>query len=486
MTNDHPMKTITALGICLLIAVSASAQIPNFPTADLVLGQSGFTTDLKPDPPTISSMNTVNGVAVDPATRKVYVADSANNRVLRFANAASLASGAAAEAVLGQANFVSNDANQGGAFPAAGTLSNPTYVFCDTAGRLWVSDAGNHRILLFKNAATLSSNAPANVVFGQPDFVTSSSGLTADKMSNPIRAWLDQNDHLWVADSSNSRVLRFDNAPLTSNGASASGVLGQPDFTTSTSGTTAATMTTSAAVTVDSSGRLWVADLGNNRVLRFDNAAFKTNGAAADAVLGQTNFTTGAAGADASKFNGPLGLFAENTGALWVADALNNRLLRFDNAAAKLDGSPANGVVGQPNFTITASGTSARNLSAPTALWIDPAGALWIAENANSRVLRFSPDIPDTTRPIVKVIGKKKIITAKARLKIKGTASDASGIKEVRYKAGKGGFKKARGTAKWNFIAKLKPGKNIIRIVATDTAGNDSKPLKVRVNRTAP
>ena len=49
-------------------------------------------------------------------------------------------------------------------------------------------------------------------------------------------------------------------------------------------------MDTPMDVAVDSGGRLWVADANNNRLLRFENAALKTNGADADGVLGQRDF----------------------------------------------------------------------------------------------------------------------------------------------------------------------------------------------------
>jgi hypothetical protein len=70
-------------------------------------------------------------------------------------------------------------------------------------------------------------------------------------------------------------------------------------------------------------------------------------------------------------------------------------------------------------------------------------------------VLRFSPAAASTA----------------ARLTIKGRATDASGIRDVRFKLGGKGFKKARGATHWKFTAKLKPGKNKLLTRATDKAG---------------
>ncbi len=47
----------------------------------------------------------------------------------------------------------------------------------------------------------------------------------------------------------------------------------------------------------------------------------------------------------------PTGMFIDRDNRLWVADKFNHRVLRFDNAAEKENGGPANGVLGQELFT---------------------------------------------------------------------------------------------------------------------------------------
>jgi hypothetical protein len=76
--------------------------------ANLVLGQTDFTSSLAPTPPNATSLANPTSVVVDPVTRKIFVSDHTNNRVLRYASADALASGAAAEMVLGQASFTTN------------------------------------------------------------------------------------------------------------------------------------------------------------------------------------------------------------------------------------------------------------------------------------------------------------------------------------------------------------------------------------------
>lgn len=71
----------------------------------------------------------------------------------------------------------------------------------------------------------------------------------------------------------------------------------------------------------------------NNRVLIFNDAVSKTNGANADLVLGQSDFVTGSVntgGISAKTLNGPqLISFDSATSTLWVADGGNQRVLAY-------------------------------------------------------------------------------------------------------------------------------------------------------------
>jgi len=157
-------------------------------------------------------------------------------------------------------------------------------------------------------------------------------------------------------------------------------VLGQPDFTTNATGTTQTTFMLPYSVSVDpATGKVFVADVVNNRVLRFANLTSLSSGNAAEAVLGQATFTTNKAStASTMGMNYPIGLTIDSTGRLWVADFENNRILRFDNAVSKANGAAADGVLGQPDFTSNASATSATGMLQPTGVTVDSNGVLWV------------------------------------------------------------------------------------------------------------
>ena len=175
---------------------------------------------------------------------------------------------------------------------SATTMNSPSMVVTDpTTGKIFVADTYNDRVLRFASVTSLINGNAAEAVLGQVDFTSSESALSATQMDVPGGLAIDSNGRLWVADTFNNRVLRFDNVTSKANGAAADAVLGQADFTHNVAATTQSGLNTPGNLIVDANGRLWVTDSSNSRVLRYDNAATKVNGANADGVLGQTDFT---------------------------------------------------------------------------------------------------------------------------------------------------------------------------------------------------
>lgn len=390
----HSDRRVLALIGGIVLVCVALWTLPPAPTAHaltlangqpatLVLGQINFTSVDGGTSQTL--LNGPRAIAIDPTSGKVFVADYFNHRVLRFPSLVGLQNGSAAEAVLGQPDFVSNASN---CLPNA--LSFPASIAVDTAGRLWIAASGNHRVLRFDAAATKPNGANADGVLGQPDFITCTAATTQNGMNAPQGVALDSAGRLWVADSNNHRVLRFDAAAAKANGANADGVLGQTTFTSATFATTQNGLWFPNGIVLDSSGRLWVSELDNHRIVRFNSAATKANGANADGVLGQTTFTTHTYATTANGLYLPRGITIDGEGRLWVADTHNSRVLGFSNAATAANGANADTVLGQTTFTSASSGTSATEIAYPTSVTYDPAAdVLWVADHSNHRVLMY-------------------------------------------------------------------------------------------------
>ena len=291
--------------------------------ADVVVGQPSFTSTST----TISSSVTgsCNGVAFSPNGQQLLVSDSSNNRVMIW-NAVPTTNGVAADVVIGQTSFTS--ATQG---TSATQLYYPTGLLVTPTGQLLVSDYENNRVLVYNSIPT-TSGAAANVVLGQTAMTTASRGSNANQLRQPWGMALTASGQLIVDDGGNNRVVVFSSIP-TSNGASASIVIGQTAFGTAyrNTGLSSSRLNSPSGVAVSSTGQLAISDFGNNRVLIY-NSVPTSNGAAANAVLGQPNFTSATAfngGISASSMSASYqGAFSPD-GRLWLPGRDMYRLMVF-------------------------------------------------------------------------------------------------------------------------------------------------------------
>jgi hypothetical protein len=176
-------------------------------------------------------LNSPAGLAI--AGGKVFVADYDNSRVLIW-NSIPTDSGIAADLVLGQdamdeclANDVNHDGVGGDSGASSSTLANPTAVWSNGT-KLIVADSGNNRVLIWNTIPTTNAQ-PADVVVGQVDFTATGSATGADGLSEPWDV-ISNGTQLVIADSDNNRVLLYETMPST-DGALADVVLGQGDFT---------------------------------------------------------------------------------------------------------------------------------------------------------------------------------------------------------------------------------------------------------------
>ncbi|RYY54199.1 MAG: hypothetical protein EOO09_15165, partial [Chitinophagaceae bacterium] len=292
--------------------------------------------------------------------------------------------GQSAVNILGQPDFTTSTSGSG-----AANFFSPNGVVVDPAtGKIFVSEANNNRVVRFASSAAMTNGAAAEAVLGQPGFGTNGAAATQTGMQAPKGLAIDAAGRLWVADPSNRRVLRFDNAATIASGSLANGVLGQTDFTTNTSRVTSSTTILSATSVFCQGTTLWVSDQGNNRILRFDNAAAKANGAPADGVLGQPDFTSTTYALTATGLRLPNQLFVSADGDLWVADQTNHRVLRYAAAATLANGSAASQVLGQATFTTGTGAISQNQMSVVRGIYGDAGGRIYVSD-AGNRVLIF-------------------------------------------------------------------------------------------------
>jgi hypothetical protein len=319
--------------------------------------------------------------------KRLFVPDTDNNRVLIW----NKLSNSPADIVLGQPNFTAALTNFNGVRTAR-TMSLPDYVLSD-GQRLFVNDRGNHRVLIW-NSIPASNYAPADVVVGQPDFSQGTANndggaRTARTLSTPTGVSTD-GQHLFIADTLNNRVLIWNSIPQ-SNFTPADVVLGQSDFTTATinnGGRSARSLFRPTFASTDGR-RFFVSDNFNARVLIW-NEIPKTNFSPADVVVGQPDFTTDSGGDRFNSLSEPRRHFSDGR-SLFVAASSGHRILIWKEIPSR-NGQPADIVLGQPDFSTTMAniaGVSNKTFSFPDG--INPTGRqLIVADRGNNRILVFN------------------------------------------------------------------------------------------------
>ena len=395
--------TLLGLLFVLLLAFAPHAfALSNGQAASLVLGQSGFISNIAAATPT--EENLPNAIAFD-SSGNLWVADQNNNRVLEYK--APFSTHEAASVVIGQSSLTSSDT----ATTSTG-LSSPSGLAFDSGGNLWVVDMLNSRVLEYK--APLSTGEAATLVIGQASFTSSDYSTTnSTNLSYATGLAFDSSGNLWVADQGNDRIVEF-KAPFTTHEA-ASLVIGQAGFAGSNTGATTATNLNGVkALTFDSSGNLWAVDFRQSRVLEY-TTPFSTHEAAA-LVIGQTSFTTrecaftSTCAANSTNLFDPNAVAFDSGGNFWVADGDNNRVLEYSAPFSTHEAAAL--VLGQSSFTGNAAATTQTGLSAPEGLAFDSGHNLWVADYANSRVLQYggaavttttstTPEFPALAVPII-------------------------------------------------------------------------------------
>ena len=301
-------------------------------------------------------------------TPHLYVSDPFNNRVLGFRDLRNLQPGGKADIVIGQpdfttamCNYPNNDPNR----PTQSSLCHPVGMALDSDGNLYVADSGNGRILRFPAPFSRGGSLPqADLVLGQSNFTILITDPSARTMASPYGLAFAGDSGLLATDQVHNRVLFFPkvNGGFT-NGQSATKVFGQPDFFSIGTGGDDNRMKQPQHIAVDTDGRPYVADSGNNRVLIFASLN-DMPGADAHAVT-----ILGNLGAPSGIYVSPI------TGEIWVTNTNSGQALRY----ARFFDLATNS---QPTLAI-------QEQAVTLALAQDQYGDLFVADGSNRVVIHY-------------------------------------------------------------------------------------------------
>jgi sugar lactone lactonase YvrE len=403
------------------ILLYQTPPIVNGQFADKVLGQTDFSSNACNRGSSIgqNTLCTVSSLAFD-SNGNLYVADSGNNRVLIYQKGSGFINGQNAAMVLGQTNFTSSVVGL-----TQSQVNTVVAVTVDNSGNVAVVDRINRRILTYDNplGSLPSITISATHVVGQANFTSNIEGEGTSNMAFPSGVAIKSSASapgliLFITEGNlnGSRILEY-TWPIATNGPAAMVVLGQPDFLTrfrSMATTNSFEIAGGAGgIAFTSTGGVWLADTGHNRILGWADKNAAHSGANADYVLGQAHSAQGTA-ESANEQRANRGLLTPSSTSLflpeqmsidasdnlYVADNRNDRVIMYPNPA---EGTAATKVFGQTSLTAHTLSfpPTATSLFNPTLAYIDSDGALWIADTGASRVTYYPTPQSSSTATIV-------------------------------------------------------------------------------------
>ena len=242
------------------------------------------------------------------------------------------------------------------------TLTANQYQYCGSTGcqtqfSYWQSssigttDSASFTYTVPTYSETVTANyvVPASNAFS---FAFGSYGSGNGQFNNPHFIAVDSSGNMYITDSNNARVEKFDKYGnyVTQWGSSGSGN-GQ--------------FTAPAGVAVDSSGNVYVVDGGNHRVEKFTSSG---------TYLSQF----GLLGSGNGQFEDPTGIAVDSSGNVYVADNITNRVQEFTSSGTYLTqfGSP---------------GAGNGQFGSVTGIAIDPSsGNIYAVDSLDNRVDEFT------------------------------------------------------------------------------------------------
>lgn len=251
----------------------------------------------------------------------------------------------------------------------------PTGIVYDGKSLFYVADAGNHTIrIINKNGAVTTLAGKA----GEPGNADGKG--TAAKFDTPRAVALDKNGNVYVADEGNHLIRKIepDGTVTTLAG---SGTVGFAEGKG-----TAAAFHTPRGVAVGPEGNVYVADFGNHRI-RLITPDGTVSTYAGD---GKAGFSDGQL--DKARFTKPSGISIDASGRLYIADFGNNaiRVIQKDSATLKFVVGTLAGATAAPGYTDGSGGTAQFN--DPWSLVVDSVGRVFVADSGNSLIRKIAPD----------------------------------------------------------------------------------------------
>jgi hypothetical protein len=308
------------------------------------------------------------GLAID-SINNIYVADQFNNCIRLITPNATVITAAGS-------GFAGSGSTDGP--PSSAKFSSPAGVAI-RFNIMFIADTGNHTIRVMSlgggNVGTFAGLAGAA---GSVDGTGN-----AARFRSPYALAIDQNTNVFVADYGNKLIRKITSTGVVTTVGGLAGVAGAVDGPTNS-----ALFNLPTGIAVNSSGTLFVTEIGNCDV-RTLSAGNVTTFAG---FPGATFIGANDGPANAARFFGPWGIAAASSGNVYVADTSNDtiRKISTNGTVTTLAGTP--GLQGSTDST-----NSAALFRLPYGIAVDASENIYVADELNQTIRKITVDGTVTT-----------------------------------------------------------------------------------------
>ncbi|MDP3469452.1 MAG: MBG domain-containing protein [Daejeonella sp.] len=248
------------------------------------------------------------------------------------------------------------------------SFRTPYALASDTSGNIYIADQ------LAQNIRKINTSGEVSLLAGGNKSGFQDGIADEARFNSPSGIAIDRSGNVYISDQNNHSIRKISPLGIVSTFAGN----GTPGYADGTGGV--AHFKYPAGLAVDAIGNVYVADRGNN-LIRVINANGKVSTLAGTRATG---FADGAA--LSAMFNAPTGIAISSSGDLFIADQVNNRIRKIDQAGQ------VSTVAGSGTFTyFDAMGTLA-GFRYPTGITLGSDGSLYVTDQLNHNVRRISKD----------------------------------------------------------------------------------------------
>jgi uncharacterized protein (TIGR03437 family) len=336
----------------------------------LIAGNSraGFSGD--GGPAVNASLNSPGGMAFDSAGN-LYIADTLNNRV-RIVDPTGIINTFAGNGNTGVPGFWGD----GGAATDA-LIHAPVAIAVDSSGNVYIVCSADNTIRKVNVNGIISIFAGEGYrgYYGDVGAVAGSTGqANVAGITTPQDMWINSDGTVLIADTGNAAIRKVatDGTITTICGTGNTAAVASGDGVAAK-----LSMISPFGVTADSSGNIYIAEYGTNRIRKLDTSGNITT------AIGDGNQGFAGDGGPQNKveMSGPTAVAVDGSGNVYFADSRNNRV-------RKLAGGNVATIIGNGLMSYSGDGGAATKaqLNAPGGVTVDTAGNIYIADTSNNVV----------------------------------------------------------------------------------------------------